>query len=48
MNTASHDDSGIGIRTPEEDFPVEKFAFAQGDGQDLMVGAELHNSDTAI
>jgi regulatory factor X, other len=28
---ASHDDSGIGIRTPEEDFPMEKFTFAQSD-----------------
>ncbi len=26
-HSASHDDSGIGIRTPDEDFPMEKFAF---------------------
>ncbi|KAJ2896736.1 hypothetical protein MKZ38_005264 [Zalerion maritima] len=29
-----HDDSGIGIRTPEEDFPIEKFEF-HGNEQDL-------------
>ncbi|KAI1391458.1 uncharacterized protein F4822DRAFT_427308 [Hypoxylon trugodes] len=28
--SASHDDSGIGIRTPEEDFPMEKFELQQG------------------
>ncbi|KAI0457953.1 RFX DNA-binding domain-containing protein [Xylaria acuta] len=28
-----HDDSGIGIRTPEEDFPIEKFEFQQGHAQ---------------
>jgi len=42
MNSnAGHDDSGIGIRTPDEDFPMEKFGFPQPDGQDLMVGTEL-------
>ncbi|KAI8946224.1 RFX DNA-binding domain-containing protein [Xylaria longipes] len=28
-----HDDSGIGIRTPEEEFPMEKFEFQQGHAQ---------------
>ncbi|KAI0550815.1 RFX DNA-binding domain-containing protein [Xylaria curta] len=28
-----HDDSAIGIRTPEEDFPMDKFEFEQGPGQ---------------
>ncbi|KAI0196492.1 RFX DNA-binding domain-containing protein [Xylaria flabelliformis] len=28
-----HDDSGIGIRTPEEDFPMDKFEFQQGHTQ---------------
>ncbi|KAK6954752.1 hypothetical protein Daesc_004721 [Daldinia eschscholtzii] len=31
--SANHDDSGIGIRTPEEDFPIEKFEY-QEEGQD--------------
>ena len=39
---AGHDDSGIGIRTPDEDFPMEKFGFPQPDGEELMVGTELH------
>lgn len=34
--SANHDDSGIGIRTPEEDFPMDKFTFPQGDGQSLQ------------
>lgn len=31
----SHEDSGIGIRTPETDFPMEKFAFTEGDNAEL-------------
>ncbi|KAI8959108.1 RFX DNA-binding domain-containing protein [Daldinia sp. FL1419] len=31
--SANHDDSGIGIRTPEEDFPIEKFEY-QDEGHD--------------
>ncbi|KAK5993191.1 Transcriptional regulator RFX1-like protein [Cladobotryum mycophilum] len=33
-----HDDSGIGIRTPEEDFPLEKFTFT---GTELTADANL-------
>ena len=47
-NSASHDDSGIGIRTPEEDFPMEKFAFPQADSQELLVPAGLHHSVAPI
>ncbi|KAI0011086.1 RFX DNA-binding domain-containing protein [Xylariaceae sp. FL0662B] len=32
----NHDDSGIGIRTPEEDFPMDKFEFQQNHGQGLQ------------
>ena len=42
MGNASHDDSGIGIRTPDEDFPIEKFNFSNADSQELMVTAGLH------
>ncbi|KAK2590928.1 hypothetical protein QQS21_011389 [Conoideocrella luteorostrata] len=36
-----HDDSGIGIRTPEEDFPMDKFAFAGTENVGMTAGAEL-------
>ncbi|TPX15178.1 uncharacterized protein E0L32_004736 [Thyridium curvatum] len=48
MNSASHDDSGIGIRTPEEDFPMDKFAFSSAEAQDLMVDADLHHEVAAM
>ncbi|KAI1084126.1 RFX DNA-binding domain-containing protein [Whalleya microplaca] len=32
----NHDDSGIGIRTPEEEFPMDKFEFQQNHGQGLQ------------
>ncbi|KAF4976606.1 hypothetical protein FZEAL_6753 [Fusarium zealandicum] len=43
----AHDDSGIGIRTPEEDFPMDKFAFTGTENQDhgLLTGAELVSGD---
>ncbi|KAM5342700.1 hypothetical protein ACJ41O_013666 [Fusarium nematophilum] len=39
----AHDDSGIGIRTPEEDFPMDKFSFPGTENQDhsLLTGTEL-------
>lgn len=37
----SHDDSGIGIRTPEDDFPMEKFGFTEGQDQGVMTDTEL-------
>lgn len=37
----SHDDSGIGIRTPDEDLPGEKFSFTPANGQDLFNDADL-------
>ncbi|GAO17021.1 hypothetical protein UVI_02022050 [Ustilaginoidea virens] len=36
-----HDDSGIGIRTPEEDFPMDKFTFAATENGGMIGGAEL-------
>ena len=36
-----HDDSGIGIRTPEEDFPMDdKFEFTQDRDEDLPLGLD--------
>lgn len=35
------DDSGIGIRTPDEDLPGEKFGLTPGTAQDLFAGTEL-------
>jgi len=40
---ASHDDSGIGIRTPDEDLPGEKFSFTPANDQDLFVGGDLQD-----
>jgi regulatory factor X, other len=34
--SANPDDSGIGMRTPEEDFPMDKFELPQNDGQVLQ------------
>ncbi|KIH94281.1 regulatory factor X, other [Sporothrix brasiliensis 5110] len=42
MANGNHDDSGIGIRTPDEDFPMDKFSFSNADSQELMVSAGLH------
>ncbi|OTB06116.1 hypothetical protein M426DRAFT_118482 [Hypoxylon sp. CI-4A] len=39
-SSVNHDDSGIGIRTPEEESPMEKFDFPQGPGPSLL-GLEL-------
>lgn len=36
-----HDDSGIGIRTPEDEFPMEKFAFTGADNMGMVSGPEL-------
>ncbi|KAI1414600.1 RFX DNA-binding domain-containing protein [Hypoxylon sp. FL1857] len=36
QQSANHDDSGIGIRTPEEDYPIEKFEYQQGHSQSLQ------------
>ncbi|KAK0719617.1 RFX DNA-binding domain-containing protein [Lasiosphaeris hirsuta] len=44
---ASHDDSGIGIRTPDEDLPGEKFTFTPGNTQDLFAGTELQDHHLA-
>ncbi|KAL2760593.1 hypothetical protein ACRALDRAFT_1038460 [Sodiomyces alcalophilus JCM 7366] len=33
------DDSGIGIRTPEEEFPMEKYTFPQGDDEQALLPA---------
>lgn len=36
-----HDDSGIGIRTPEEDFPMEKYTFAETESPAMTQGGGL-------
>jgi len=48
MNNASHDDSGIGIRTPEEDFPMDKFDFPQGAEHELLGPTEYHRNEGSI
>lgn len=40
---ASHDDSGIGIRTPDEDLPGDKFSLAPANTQDLFGAADLQD-----
>ncbi|KAK3326249.1 putative specific transcriptional repressor protein [Apodospora peruviana] len=40
---SGHDDSGIGIRTPDEDLPGEKFSFTPSNGQDLFAGTDLQD-----
>jgi len=40
-NQQNHDDSGIGIRTPDEDLPGEKFTYTPSHSQDLFAGTEL-------
>lgn len=43
-NQASHDDSGIGIRTPDEEPLMDKFAFTPAaHTQDLFAGTELQD-----
>lgn len=37
----AHDDSGIGIRTPEEEFPMDKYTYAGAETPALMGGGEL-------
>ncbi|KAK0727958.1 RFX DNA-binding domain-containing protein [Lasiosphaeria miniovina] len=39
----NHDDSGIGIRTPDEDLPGEKFGLGTANTQDLFAGTELQD-----
>ncbi|WZH45146.1 Cephalosporin C regulator [Fusarium acuminatum] len=38
-----HDDSGIGIRTPEDEFPMERFGFPGAENQDhgLLTGTDF-------
>jgi regulatory factor X, other len=40
---ANHDDSGIGIRTPDEDVPLDKLVFPTPDARDLFAGTELQS-----
>ncbi|CAG7558612.1 unnamed protein product [Fusarium equiseti] len=42
-----HDDSGIGIRTPEEDFQLDKFDYAGTENQehDMLTGTEFATGD---
>lgn len=39
----THDDSGIGIRTPDEELPSEKFSLTPATTQDLFAGTELQD-----
>ncbi|KEY67364.1 hypothetical protein S7711_07575 [Stachybotrys chartarum IBT 7711] len=39
--TDAHDDSGIGIRTPEEEFSMEKFSFDGNDSVNAADGVDL-------
>jgi regulatory factor X len=39
----THDDSGIGIRTPDEELPGEKFSLTPTTTQDLFAGTELQD-----
>ncbi|KAF5658104.1 cephalosporin C regulator [Fusarium heterosporum] len=36
-----HDDSGIGIRTPEDEFPMEKFGFPGAENHELLTGPDF-------
>lgn len=45
---ASPDDSGIGIRTPDEDVPMKKFSLVPNAGPDLFAGTELQQQLTSI
>ncbi|KAK0392212.1 hypothetical protein NLU13_1709 [Sarocladium strictum] len=38
--TDAHDDSGIGIRTPDDDFTVDKFTFSPPPSENLGLGRE--------
>lgn len=38
-----HDDSGIGIRTPDEELPGDKFTLTPATTQDLFTGTELQD-----
>jgi len=39
----THDDSGIGIRTPDEELPGDKFSLTPAATQDLFAGTELQD-----
>jgi len=45
---ANHDDSGIGIRTPDEDLPGDKFTLTPANSQDLFAGTELQDQMSGI
>ncbi|KAL2152029.1 hypothetical protein VTH82DRAFT_5213 [Thermothelomyces myriococcoides] len=40
---STHDDSGIGIRTPDEELPGDKFSLTPATTQDLFAGTELQD-----
>ncbi|SPO00701.1 related to cephalosporin C regulator 1 (cpcR1 gene) [Cephalotrichum gorgonifer] len=44
----THDDSGIGIRTPEEDFPMDKFGFTTAEDASLLPGETLAQHATGV
>ncbi|KAJ6438671.1 sak1 [Purpureocillium lavendulum] len=43
-----HDDSGIGMRTPEEDFPMDKYTFSGADGVGMVAATELAAGGPAL
>ena len=44
----SHDDSGIGIRTPEDEFPMEKYGFAAPEDAGLLPGETMQQHAPGI
>jgi regulatory factor X len=45
MNAAAgHDDSGIGMRTPEEDFAMAKYDFGRNDSHSQYGPPEMNHS----
>ena len=44
----AHDDSGIGIRTPEDDFPMDKYGFGTGDDANLLPGETMQQQAVGL
>ncbi|GJN74616.1 hypothetical protein PLICBS_008707 [Purpureocillium lilacinum] len=47
-NPDPHDDSGISMRTPEDDFPMDKYTFSGADGVGMVAGTELAVGGAAL
>jgi regulatory factor X len=48
LDANPHDDSGIGIRTPEDDFPADKYGFSGGEDGILLPGESLSQHAAVI